>query len=735
MPIDADNSKTVKNGPQKDIFTFIFNSISVFSKISICLPCVMIFILFFPFTIIAAENTVHLTSERLEYHIPTRKVFVRGDVTLTEEGFRLYADKMELDLASGEGVAQGDIRIFLPQGYRMDTDVAEFNINTGWWRIQAADMQIEPSGLIRFEEAEKTDPNTINMIRPRFTSCPGENPPWEIRGSKGILRLDNSMKIRRLSMRIKGVPVFYLPAAYVPIWRQGSTGMQPPEAGHSSRHGYFLKNLFTWPFTRHTEGRLFLDFFTKTGIGLGAGWKHTPETDSQGSEAKFYLLREDSPEKIHGKADLTADIGGSDQKRGVIDVHYATERDFDRRFSSDLALRDLRIGESRAYVTLQRSVFGIMGEWEHRRSLMDPNNKSDVHLLPRIVSHLQPTPLLKTAKTGYSPLFGLRLSALHMDWDLPEGNPEGSESGESFIIEPGLSLQVPGNHWMTLNTLFSTRQTYYQTAQSEEEDKEGWSHAYMANLILTGPRIYKDYMKTDKGHNENPSTKTETYKGVRHFMYPQVSYEYKRRNGIRPASIMDLEGDTSEMRNIRFLIITRIWGKNLSSAIPDQPAMDLIISQNLYMKNDYMKNDRQAFEIRIDTVPYPLVRFNGRGIFFTERSHGRDIDVDFSLGNSDKGKISMGWRHLRYKINEDSDERTNPYAYNEKLNTARLFITTPPWKGYQFGTSFIYDFEAKDRIIEKKYSVFYKQTCWKARLGYIKHIDEDMVRIDLNLIF
>jgi hypothetical protein len=193
---------------------------------------------------------------------------------------------------------------------------------------------------------------------------------------------------------------------------------------------------------------------------------------------------------------------------------------------------------------------------------------------------------------------------------------------------------------------------------------------------------------------------------------------------------MDIEGNSSEMRNIRFLIINRIWGKNSKPVISDQPAMDLIISQTLQMKDD-----RQAFEIRINTVPYPLVRFNGRGIFFTEGSHGGDIDLDFSLGNSDKGEISMGWRHLRDEVNKDPDERTNQYGYYEKLNITRLFITSPPWKGYQLGTSFIYDFEAKNRIIEEKYSVFYKQTCWKARIGYIKHIDEDMIRIDLNLIF
>ena len=75
-----------------------------------------------------------------------------------------------------------------------------------------------------------------------------------------------------------------------------------------------------------------------------------------------------------------------------------------------------------------------------------------------------------------------------MDWDLPEGNG----NGESYTIEPGLSFQVPGNYWMNLNSRFSSRETYYHAGQFK---KEGWSHTYVLNFVLTGPRIYKDYKK------------------------------------------------------------------------------------------------------------------------------------------------------------------------------------------------------------------------------------------------
>ena len=94
----------------------------------------------------------------------------------------------------------------------------------------------------------------------------------------------------------------------------------------------------------------------------------------------------------------------------------------------------------------------------------------------------------------------------------------------------------------------------------------------------------------------------------------------------------------------------------------------------------------------------------------------------FAFGNMDKGEVSMGWRQL---IDD---------MYTERLNTGRLFLTSPRWKGYQLSTSLIYDLKTENRI-EETYTIFYKHVCWKASLAFIRQIDEDLVRANLNIIF
>jgi hypothetical protein len=696
------NSKTPESGHKKNIFLSMPEFRHIPIRYILMLPMLIILLLYSPLTGSAEKTPVYIYSQRLEYHVSLQKLFVTGDVNMTSEKLRLTAEDIEVDLASGEGLATGDVHIYLPQGSRLDTDLAEFNIQSGWWRIQGPDMWLEPSGYLGCEKGEKRDPSTIFLVKPKFTNCFGERPPWEIRGREGLLKPGKSIKIRHLSMWFKGVPVFYLPTAYLPIWHSGSTGLQPPEAGHSSRHGFFLKNLFTWPVKKNTEGRLFFDIFTRTGIGIGTGWKYSPGTESRGSEAKFYLLREDSPEKIHGKADLSVDIGRSDRKRGVVDVHYATERDFDRRFSFDRATRDQSIGESRAFVSIQKSRLGVASEWEHIRTLLDPN-KSDLHQLPKIAGHFQFSPVVNT-QTGLSPFYGLDLSASHMEWDLPEGQG----SGEDYTFKPRLGLQTPINHWMNMNSILSTTQTYYHNEEFESE--ENWSHNYDLDLILTGPRVYRDYQR-------HRSRRKGGSDGIRHLVYPQVSYEYQTHEGTEPASVMNIDQETGEVENVRFGIVNRLWGKNNNDPIPFRSILDITASHTLHLKDN-----RQSLEIRVLTNPHANLRLNGRGYFFTKGSNGRDLDWNIALGNMDQGEVSIGWRQF---IND---------TYAERLNTGRLLLTSPRWKGYQVSTSLIYDLKTENRI-EETYAIFYQHQCWKANFAYIRQVDEDIVRANLNLIF
>ncbi|MBN2374358.1 LPS-assembly protein LptD [bacterium] len=623
---------------------------------------------------------------------------------MRQDGFTLRAQKLDYDLTTNQGSASGDVQIELSQGITLDTPIAEFNTNTRWWKIYSADILLDGSGHVGCAEAEQIDPNVISLIKPRFTVCPGKNPAWQISGMKGTLKPGRYLKIRHLLFRVKSMPVFYFPAAYLPLNEtggSGSKGIQPPEAGHSSKHGFFLKNLFTWPISSQTEGRLFLDFFTVTGIGLGAGWKHTKDIDGQGSEAKLYLLRESKTDTLHGKIDLSVDIGKSDSRRSVVEIHSATNRKYDKKFSSEGAQRDAQIGESIAFVSLQKSVLGIMAELNHIRSLAD-ESKDEAFVSPGLAGHFQAIPIY-IGKSGISPFLGFDLSSSHMDWD--SNSIHGS--GESYAVNPQIGVPLSFKSWANLNSIFSSKHVYYQTTQNETE---GWSNLNTLDLTLTGPRVFDDYKKDNPRRKKGPEY-------IRHLIYPQIKYEYTTHEGIYPASIMEMEGGTEEAENLSFLLINRAWRVKGTTIGIVQPGIDLCVCQTLKLKED-----KQVVKIHTKASPHPLIGLNGRLQFDTKNGRRKDIDTDLRFGNAEKGQMDLGWRYL---LNDPNCEN---------LNTSRLVLTSKTFSGYRLQASFLYDLRAGSRI-EDSYSLFYESICWMANLTLIRRVDEDMIRANLSLIF
>ena len=70
-------------------------------------------------------------------------------------------------------------------------------------------------------------------------------------------------------------------------------------------------------------------------------------------------------------------------------------------------------------------------------------------------------------------------------------------------------------------------------------------------------------------------TEKEGLKGIRHLIYPQVSYEHQTHKGVEPASVMNLDQETAEVENVRFGIVNRVWGRNGNNPMPFRTILDV----------------------------------------------------------------------------------------------------------------------------------------------------------------
>jgi LPS-assembly protein len=90
-------------------------------------------------------------------------------------------------------------------------------------------------------------------------------------------------------LRVKDVPLFYLPAFYYPMNKEDrSTGFLLPTYGASNLRGTSLSNAFFWAINRSQDATFFHDWTSKFGQGYGSEYRYVRSAGSRGT-MKFFM--------------------------------------------------------------------------------------------------------------------------------------------------------------------------------------------------------------------------------------------------------------------------------------------------------------------------------------------------------------------------------------------------------------------------------------------------------------
>ena len=93
----------------------------------------------------------------------------------------------------------------------------------------------EPDILFYGETIEKIGERKYRITNGGFTTCVQPKPRWEITSGTVVLNIDHYAMLRNSVMRVKGVPLLYLPVIYYPINKEDrATGFLLPMYGSST---------------------------------------------------------------------------------------------------------------------------------------------------------------------------------------------------------------------------------------------------------------------------------------------------------------------------------------------------------------------------------------------------------------------------------------------------------------------------------------------------------------------
>ena len=223
--------------------------------------------------------TFKFFADEVDYYLDTNRLVARGNVVFSDAEGRIAANEVDFNAATGTGTfkdASGSMRI------SSGVDLSDF-------------AGQDPDVYFYGETIERLGPRRYRLTRGAFTTCVQPTPRWELTSKTATINLDDYAYARNMVLKVKGVPVFYLPAIYYPIQDDDrATGFLLPTYGTSTLRGQAITNGFFWAIGRSQDATLVHDWYTRSGYGVGGEYRYVASDQSQGNVRLYGFSRKET---------------------------------------------------------------------------------------------------------------------------------------------------------------------------------------------------------------------------------------------------------------------------------------------------------------------------------------------------------------------------------------------------------------------------------------------------------
>jgi len=286
--------------------------------------------------LIPGWDTKQFTFERIDAERIRlmREVEVNG--VGPNQGQQIFADELEWNTTTGEFTARGNVLLSSPTA-RLSAESVVFNTKTGTGTFYTASGlaslgdranqeksmfgTLEPDIYFWGERIEKIGPDKYRLHKGGFTTCVQPTPRWDVVSGSATINLGDYAILRNAIVRVKDVPVFYVPALYYPIQDDDrATGFLLPTYGRSLYAGQSLSNAFFWAINRSQDLTLLHDWYTKTGQGAGSEYRYIASPGSEGNFRLYWLSQKQATFETNGVTTTSAGGRSYEMNGGVAQV-------------------------------------------------------------------------------------------------------------------------------------------------------------------------------------------------------------------------------------------------------------------------------------------------------------------------------------------------------------------------------------------------------------------------------
>ena len=252
-----------------------------------------------------------------------RVVLYEGNVDIRIGTYRLQADKVTVYEAENRVVAEGSVVFDQADMQRITGSRGEWNYRTktGYFVDSTGfTNQTQDGTRIYFtaDRVEKVSLDTIVATNVQVTACDEDVPKWSFHASKTRIKTGDRVYVYSPKLRVKNLPVFFLPYASVSIKpRDRASGFLTPTFGGSGAKGARLSTAYYQTLGRSADFTFRSDIYTQRGLGFGGDLRTRANSRSY-LNVGFYAIKD----RIFGPSadEAHPDQGGSSLY--VDGVHY-----------------------------------------------------------------------------------------------------------------------------------------------------------------------------------------------------------------------------------------------------------------------------------------------------------------------------------------------------------------------------------------------------------------------------
>jgi LPS-assembly protein len=394
-----------------------------------------------------------LFADQIELFRDTNRVIAQGNVTFATAEGRLSAERLEYDAATGVGTFHNANGLM---SLGAQADRRQFG-------NQEADVYFYG------EIIERLGPKRYRVTRGAFTTCVQPTPRWQMATKSITLNLDDYAVARNTVLRVKGVPVLYLPMIYYPMGEdERATGFLLPTYGMSTVRGQALSNAFFWAISRSTDATFFHDWFTKAGQGFGSEYRYVAAEQSTG-DVRFYRFNRNQSTLVEDNQTQTLEAANSYEITGNLNhtlarnirararIDYFTDLVTQQLYNQNLyaATRNRRLIEA----GLTAGFGPVMTSMLYQRSeIFTAERSSQIYgSTPRVSANLAPqrlfnAPVYASANAEY---------AMLPNRSINEGIVVADNGYSRLDFSPTVRVPLSRLTFLSLNTSAAYRATHY----------------------------------------------------------------------------------------------------------------------------------------------------------------------------------------------------------------------------------------------------------------------------------